>query len=86
MVELMACLSDLREFAVQGEIKTGARKEVGGCESSQVSAAQAELLFLRAVSAVSIHRKSALTMQQNTPDPGQQWLEEQGKLMESAVQ
>jgi hypothetical protein len=43
-------------------------------------------LFLRAVSAVSIHRKSALTMQQNTPDPGQQWLEEQGKLMESAVQ
>ena len=45
---------------------------------------QAELLFLRAVTAASAHRRKALTQQQNTPGPGQKWLVEQSDLMENA--
>ena len=39
----------------------------------------------RAVSAVSIHRRRALTQLQNSPDPGEGWLVEHGELVESAL-
>ena len=32
-----------------------------------------------------MHRKRALTQQQSTPDPGQEWLEEHGDLMDNAL-
>ena len=100
MVELMGCLSELREFAAQGangvkSAVTVVQGAVGAGELRQASASataapavspeQAELLFLRAATAASVHRRAALTQQQNTPGPGQKWLVEQGELMESAV-
>ena len=50
-----------------------------------MDSSQAELLFLRAVTATSVHRKRALTKPQNSPDPGQPWLEQHGELMGSVV-
>ena len=107
MVELMGCLSELREFATHGANSTGPCRTVGlskdvviqlvagesevkqekspGTAAPKVTSEQAELLFLRAVTAASVHRRKALTLQQNTPDPGQEWLVEQGDLMKSAV-
>ena len=107
MVELMGCLSELREFAAQGangvvpgvtvvqnkgaviQLVVGAgelkQETASGKTAPTVSPEQAELLFLRAVTATSVHRRTALTQQQNTPDPGQKWLVEQGELKESAV-
>ena len=55
----------------------------GEIESRVITPGQAELLFLRAVSAVSNHRRRALTQLQNSPDPGEEWLVEYGELMES---
>ena len=57
----------------------------GKAESKAITPEQSEMLFLRAVSAVSIHRKRALTKLQNSPDPGEEWLIEHGDLMESAL-
>ena len=54
-------------------------------EGKVITPEQSELLFLRAVSAVSIHRRKALTQLQNSPDPGEEWRIEHGELMESAL-
>ena len=79
LVEVMGCLSDLRMFAKKGESLCddnfiSSRAERGAAlespvtkpsvPSSNLTSNQAELLFLRAVSAVSVHRKRALTQQQ----------------------
>ena len=34
---------------------------------------------------MSVHRKTALTKPQNSPDPGQEWLLENGALMERVM-
>ena len=94
MVELMGCLSELREFAVQGAngvmsgvtvmqdkgAETAVQGEAGAGELNKETASdttvpvvtpeQAELLFLTAVTAASVHIRTALTQQQNTRDPG----------------
>ena len=57
----------------------------GEVKSRMMTPEQAELLFLRAVSAVSIHRRRALTQLQNSPDPGEKWLVEHGELVERAL-
>ena len=68
--------------AGESEVK---QEKATGMAAPNVTSEQADLLFLRAVTAASVHRRNALTLQQNTPDPGQEWLVEQGDLMESAV-
>ena len=90
MVEVMGCLVHLREFAGEKEEAMPSQQDhnnhvVGADSTESLTAKQAELLFIRAVLAVSVHRKRALTKPQNSPDPGQEWLLEHGELMESVV-
>ena len=86
MVELLGCLSELRMFAAEGCRTQNEVRSVGGEVKSRImTPEQSELLFLRAVSAVSIHRRKALTQLQNSPDPGEDWLVEHGELMENAL-
>ena len=82
----MVCLSELRMFAAEGSRTQGEVSSVGGAvQIREVTPEQAELLFLRAVSAASIHRRRALTQLQTSPDLGEKWLVEHGELMESAL-
>ena len=53
--------------AGEGEVQ---QEKVTSTAAPNVTSEQAELLFLRAVTAASVQRRKDLTHQQNTPDPG----------------